>query len=683
MLSLQSNLTEMKGVGPTLAKRLAKLGLIAVNDLVNHFPSRYEDFSHLVSINKLKVGERVTIKGKVQLINTRRSWKRRLTITEALIKDSTGSVKAVWFNQPYLTNTIKPGTEVMLAGILAAGSYGLQLEHPVIEPVARGGIHTGRLVPICPSTSQLTQRLIRNLIARVLPQVQLIKEYLPTEILKKFNLPKLNRAVYDLHFPSSIEELTIARRRVTFDELLTIHLKSLLARQTLENNQATPIPFAESTKTLVKSLPWLLTNDQKIAAWEIIKDLGKQRPMYRLLQGDVGSGKTVVAGLACFNCIKTNLQAAILAPTEILAQQHWHTITNLLKPHKITCALLTRGQSATSDTASTTASRVKQRLKSGEIDLVIGTHALLQSDVDFKKLGLVVIDEQHRFGVEQRQAIIANRQSAPHLLSMTATPIPRSLALTLYGDLDISFIKTMPLGRQPITTKLIKPGERASAYNLIRQEINKGNRVFIICPLIEESDTLGVKAVTTEQARLQQEIFPGIKIGLLHGKLKGQEKTKVMADFKNGRSPILVSTSIVEVGVDVPEATIMVIEGAERFGLAQLHQFRGRVGRSERPSYCLLMTDSTTPRGLERLQAMTKFQSGFDLAEFDLNHRGPGDLLGEVQSGWLKLRFAELANTELLKTVREAGKLLMAMDNTLKHWPTLQAKVSQESFHPE
>jgi len=392
---------------------------------------------------------------------------------------------------------------------------------------------------------------------------------------------------------------------------------------------------------------------------------------------------TVVAGLACFNCIKTNLQAAILAPTEILAQQHWHTITNLLKPHKITCALLTRGQSATSDTASTTASRVKQRLKSGEIDLVIGTHALLQSDVDFKKLGLVVIDEQHRFGVEQRQAIIANRQSAPHLLSMTATPIPRSLALTLYGDLDISFIKTMPLGRQPITTKLIKPGERASAYNLIRQEINKGNRVFIICPLIEESDTLGVKAVTTEQARLQQEIFPGIKIGLLHGKLKGQEKTKVMADFKNGRSPILVSTSIVEVGVDVPEATTMVIEGAERFGLAQLHQFRGRVGRSERPSYCLLMTDSTTPRGLERLQAMTKFQSGFDLAEFDLDHRGPGDLLGEVQSGWLKLRFAELANTELLKTVREAGKLLMAMDNTLKHWPTLQAKVSQESFHPE
>ena len=278
---------------------------------------------------------------------------------------------------------------------------------------------------------------------------------------------------------------------------------------------------------------------------------------------------------------------------------------------------------------------------------------------------------------------VPKSDKVPHLLSMTATPIPRTLALSLYGDLDISFIKTMPLGRQPITTKLIKPGERASAYNLIRQEINKGNRVFIICPLIEESDTLGVKAVTTEQARLQQEIFPGIKIGLLHGKLKGQEKTKVMADFKNGRSPILVSTSIVEVGVDVPEATIMVIEGAERFGLAQLHQFRGRVGRSERPSYCLLMTDSTTPRGLERLQAMTKFQSGFDLAEFDLDHRGPGDLLGEVQSGWLKLRFAELANTELLKTVREAGKLLMAMDNTLKHWPTLQAKVSQESFHPE
>lgn len=683
MLSLESKLTEIKGVGPTLNKQLGNLGLATVYDLLSHFPNRYEDFSTFVNINKLKVGERVTLRGKIQLINTRRSWKRRLTITEALIKDNTGSIKAVWFNQPYLANTIKPGSEVMLAGVLSAGNYGLQLEHPIIETATRSGIHTGRLVPIYPTNSQLTQKLIRNLIAQALPLTQAISDWLPTEITKKFNLPKLGIAIHNLHYPGSVQELKLARQRVTFDELFIIHLKNILARKNLEKYKSQIIPFANSTKELVSSLPWLLTNDQRQAAWEIIKDLGKSRPMYRLLQGDVGSGKTVVAGLACFNAVQAGLQTALLAPTEILAEQHWQTLTKILAPWSTTIGLLTSTHHQTNNQKNTSARELKEKIASGSVNLIIGTHALLQADIKFNNLALVVIDEQHRFGVEQRKALINNKSLAPHLLSMTATPIPRSLALTLYGDLDISIIKNLPAGRQPITTKIIDPAGRQAAYNFIKQEIDKGNRAFIICPLIEESDHLGVKAATTEYDRLQKEIFPGIKIGLLHGKLKSVEKNKVMVNFKNGQTPILVSTSVVEVGVDVPEATVIVIEGAERFGLAQLHQFRGRVGRSELPSYCLLMTDTATPRGLERLQAMTKFSNGFDLAEFDLNSRGPGDLLGQAQSGFLKLKFAELANAELLKMVREAAKLLISLDISLKRWPQILAKARQDSFHPE
>lgn len=684
MLLLTSNLTELKGVGPTVANRLTNLGLSTVNDLLWHFPSRYEDFSHLVNIANLKLGERITVKGKVQLINTRRSWKRRLTITEALIKDNTGSIKAIWFNTPYLATSIKPGAEVMLAGTLTAGNYGLQMEHPTIEAVATSGIHTGRLVPIYPSSSLLSQRLLRNLISHCSPSINLIKDYLPIEIISKFKLLPLAKAVYCLHFPATLAELTAARRRVTFDELFLIHLKSLLARKSIKQTKAESIPFQESTKQLVAALPWTLTADQRQATWEIIKDLGKPSPMYRLLQGDVGSGKTIVAGIASFNCVRSNLQTAILAPTEILAQQHFNTLSKLLAPWSITSALLTRGHHRISSSKENiSASLVKEKIKSGSIDLVIGTQTLLQSSVEFKKLGLVIVDEQHRFGVMERQALIGNRTPAPHLLSMTATPIPRSLALTLYGDLDISVIKSLPPGRLPITTKLILPNEREQAYKLMQQEVAKGNRVFIVCPLIEESDNLGVRAATTEHTRLQKNIFPSIKLGLLHGKLSSKEKTQVMNEFKTGQAPILISTSVIEVGIDVPEATIMAVEGAERFGLAQLHQFRGRIGRSERPSVCLLMTDSNKPNSLERLKALTKYSDGFSLAEFDLSHRGPGDLIGQTQSGFLKLRFAELADFALLKTIRDAATLIFNIDPELRRWPELINKAGTIDFHPE
>ncbi|MEK7496926.1 MAG: ATP-dependent DNA helicase RecG [Patescibacteria group bacterium] len=447
--------------------------------------------------------------------------------------------------------------------------------------------------------------------------------------------------------------------------------------------KAPTIPFSPATKKIVSELPWSLTSDQKKSAWEIIQDLGKPQPMHRLLQGEVGSGKTIVAGLAAFNAIQAGYQVVILAPTEILAVQHFHTLTNLFANWPIKCALLTRGHKTTNFETKSTKLKILNQLKNGEIKIIIGTHALLSDKIHFNKLGLVVIDEQHRFGVEQRQWLTKDINFTPHLLSLSATPIPRSLALTIFGDLNISIIKQMPTGRQPISTLIVPPQKRTGAYNFIRQEIKLGHRAFIICPLVEESDVLGVRAVTSEYEKLSREIFPDIKIGLLHGRLKAKDKTEIMAEFKNGTKPILISTSVVEVGVDIPEATIMMIEGAERFGIAQLHQFRGRVGRSTLKSYCLLFTDTQSEQSLKRLQALTKYQNGFDLAEFDLKKRGPGDFLGEVQSGWGKLKFAELIDLKLLDSVRAATTMTLALDATLTNFPELKNKLAELNFHPE
>jgi ATP-dependent DNA helicase RecG len=684
MLSLSSQLNQVSGIGPTLARRLSRLNLHTIQDLGEHLPARYEDFSSLTTLSKVKVGEQVTLCGKIQIIKTRRTWRRRLTITEALISDGHDSVKAVWFNQPYLAQTLKPGDEIMLAGKLSSSSYGLQIEHPVYETAERAGIHTGRLVPIYPLNSELTQRALRNLLFKIRPLLKDLPEWLPDDIRQAAKLPSLAMAIDKLHWPTTWADVTAGRRRIIFNELFLTHLQARLARQKLNQSPAPVIPFSPQTKELVSQLPWTLTQDQKISAWEIIKDLGKSEPMFRLLQGDVGSGKTIVAGLAALNAALAGWQTALIAPTEILAQQHFISLSKLFKTWPITVGLLTRGQHQLSSGAATlTASKIKQQTANGNIQLLVGTHAVLQKTVTFHKLGLVIVDEQHRFGVEQRQNLLINHQITPHLLSLSATPIPRSLALTIYGDLDISLLKTLPAGRQPITTTIVPPNERSQAYQLIRQEINKGHRAFIICPLIDESDILGVRAATQEHERLAKEIFPDFKIGLLHGKLSSQTKAEVMQKFKQGATPILVSTSVVEVGVDVPEATVMTIEGADRFGLAQLHQFRGRVGRSERRSWCLLLTDNTNPQALKRLQALVKYPNGFDLAEFDLKSRGPGDLLGQTQSGFLKLRWAELANQTLLTSVRQQAKYLLDLDPTLKLWPKLKTKLGQLSFHPE
>ncbi len=685
MLSLTSPTTALPGVGPVLNKSLAKLHIHTVRDLLFHLPFRYEDFSNVVPLAELRVNEQVTVRGKLQLIKTRRAFRRRLNITEALVSDGTATVKAVWFNLPYLAKSLTPGTEVVLGGTLRVTNYGLQLEHPTIELAEKSGIHTGRLVPLYPLTSNVTHRQLRTLIHRALPLVAQVVDKLPPEVRTLAKLLALPEAIRQLHFPSSPQKLKVARERVVFDELFYLNLHATLARQALRKQRAPTIPFAQETKNLVASLPWLLTPDQKIAAWEIIQDLGKSEPMYRLLQGDVGSGKTVVAGIACFNASRAGYQSVLLAPTEILAEQHFHTLTALFKNWPITLALLTRGHHETvGGPAVATTSAIKRALAAGTISITVGTHAVLQRSVTFKNLGLVVVDEQHRFGVEQRHGLLSGSGTTPHFLSLTATPIPRSLALTVYGGLDLSVLQSLPKGRKPISTTIVPPPDRTRAYELMRREVKNGNRVFIICPLIEESDVLGVRAATAEYERLARDVFPRESLGLLHGKLPARAKTEVMNKFKSGKKPILISTSVVEVGVDVPEATVIAIESAERFGLAQLHHFRGRVGRSNRPSTCLLFTAaSQNERSRARLEALVCFQSGFDVAEFDLKSRGPGDLLGQLQSGWGNLRFASLADTALLASVRRGVDRTLALDPSLKRWPELRALVEQKPAHPE
>lgn len=560
MLSLESPLTTISGIGPSFAKKLGNLDLFTVRDILFHFPSRYEDFSKLIPIKSLKIGEQVTIKGKIQLIKSRRAFHKRLNITEALVADATGTIKAIWFNQPYLAQTLKQGSEILLAGKLTSSNYGLQIEHPVWEMIERGGIHTNRLVPFYPLSGNITHRFIRNAITRILPLANKLSDWLPAEVRIKCHLPPLAKTIYNLHSPNNLAELELARRRIVFDELYLANLRSKLASINLKSNAAPIIPFSPTTKQFVESLPWQLTTDQKLTAWKIIQDLGKSQPMFRLLQGDVGSGKTIVAGLAALNAVMAGWQTAFLAPTEILAKQHWETLSQLFINWPITIGLLTRGHHLVSNDSSATSTTIKKLISNNKINILIGTHAILEKSVKFNKLGLVVVDEQHRFGVEQRNQLINKKSISPHFLSLSATPIPRSLALTIYGDLDISIIHSLPTGRKPITTTIVPPTGRERAYALMRHEVTAGNRIFVVCPLIDESDTLGVKAATNERERLAREVFPDIKIGLLHGKLSSKEKNYAMENFRNGATPILVSTSVVEVGVDVPQATIMAMK---------------------------------------------------------------------------------------------------------------------------
>jgi ATP-dependent DNA helicase RecG len=689
MLSVDTPIENIAGIGPAYHKKLNRLKIRTVGDLIFHLPHRYEDFSNFIPISKVKINEICTVSGKILAIETTKTWKRRIYITEALVEDDTGAIKAVWFNQPYLANTIKKGHDVFLSGKVSSDKNGIYLSSPSYEKgfsVAELK-HTGRLVPVYPETEGLSSKWLRYILKPILTNIE-IQETLPIEIIKENSFMPIKQALWQAHFPESLEMAEQARKRFSFEELFFIELFVLMERNKLSREKAQPITLnVESVKELVDSLNFKLTDAQRKSAWQILKDLEQSRPMNRLLEGDVGSGKTIVAAIAALNTAKAGLQTAFMAPTEILAKQHFQSVSDTLQNFRLNIGLLTgkqdtfRSKKLKNQTIEISRKKLLEKTLAGDIDILIGTHALIQDKVKFGNLGLVVLDEQHRFGVEQRAKLCRNHKLIPHLLSMTATPIPRTLAMTIYGDLDLSLIDELPKGRKKIITKAINPKQRKETYEFINQEVKKGRQVFVICPRIEkkendESSWSEVKAVKEEYKKLSEDVFPDLKIGMMHGKLPVKEKEMIMRDFKNKKTDILVSTSVVEVGIDVPNATVMIIEGAERFGLAQLHQFRGRVGRGEDQSYCFLFTDSPTGKTKQRLNALIKSEDGFALAEKDLEIRGPGDFKGTKQWGIPDLMMDSLKDIKLVEKTRQSALELLRKDPYLKKHPVLQERLS-------
>lgn len=682
---LNTPIQNISRFSPGAVKKLEKLKIKTVRDLLYHFPSRYDDFSNFTPISEIKPGFQSSARGTILNAKNIRIFRRNMVLTEVIIEDDAGAIKSVWFNQPYLINQFKPGRLINLSGKVVASKGRLCFSNPAYEIVGYGEqknkkepLHTGRLVPVYPETSGLTSRWLRFAVKPVLKFANQLPDILPNEIRKNYRLPNLIHALSQIHFPEKIENAQLARKRFAFEELFILQLLMGQERLKLRQKTAPIIKFDETAvKKFVESLPYKLTDDQKKVSWQIIKDIERPKPMNRLLEGDVGSGKTIVAAIAAYLAALNGHQAVFMAPTEILSRQHFEKISSLLKNLKIPIGLLTSSE-ARIDGQKIGKKDFLKEVENGSVKILIGTHSLIQKNVVFKNLALIIIDEQHRFGVNQRAALLKNSKFLiPHLLSMSATPIPRTLGLTVWGDLDLSLIKEMPKGRKNIITKTVPPQKRDWAYEFIKNEIKKGRQAFVVCPLIEESEKLQVKAAKKECERLKTEIFPHLKIGLLHGRMKAKEKEKIMSEFLNRDLDILVTTSVVEVGIDVPNATVMMIEGADRFGLASLYQFRGRVGRSEYQSYCLLLTDSTLVSVNERLRAIESAQSGFDLAERDLEMRGPGDFAGVRQSGLPDLAMASLTDLKLIEETKEAAKMITAADPYLKKYPILLSRVSE------
>lgn len=674
MSSLEAKIDNYCTVGRIDVKKVHKLGIETIKDLLMYLPFRYEDLSNNIPIDDLEVGQTATVRGRVDLISTRRSKRRRMYVTEALISDDSGSIKVVWFNQPFMSKVLQVGDFVFLSGKVDNDYVNFQFTNPAYEKVSRNRkrgttIHTGRIVPVYPLTTGISQRQIRLLMEKALPYSMLFDDWIPTDIKRRYHLIDLDKAVKSIHFPDSEEDLQSARYRLQFDELLLIQLYSQKIRQEMKRRESISFDFYEKeTRAFVQSLGYTLTNAQKKSAWEIITDITEgEGPMNRLLEGDVGSGKTIVAALVSLNVILNKSQAILMAPTEILAKQHYETMCALFSGHDMNIGLLTRTQqqwyeASLNENIDSNKKELLEKIEKGDLDLIIGTHSLLAKEVSFDSLGLIIVDEQHRFGVKQRQQISQRNKSFniwPHFLSMTATPIPRTMALALYGDLDISIIDEMPPGRKPVITRVIDNHNRAASYDFIKEHIKQGRQCFIICPLINESDTLGVKSVKEEYERLSGGIFSGYRLGMLHGKLKKDEKDEVMSSFVKNETHILIATSVVEVGVNVPNATIMIIEGADRFGLAQLHQFRGRVGRADHQSYCFVFTETDNNQTLNRLEKFAQSTNGFELAEYDLQMRGAGEVFGTKQSGMVDLKIANLSDAELIKKTRDAAREIL------------------------
>lgn len=861
MLSLDLALEEVKGIGPRFLYKLGRLKIKTVGDLLRHFPNRYENWNKITPINQTKVNEQVVVRGAIQDIGYKRAWRRKMAIIEAVISDDSGSIRAVWFNQPYLRNVLQKGREAFFSGKALAGKKDIYLSNPAYELINGEDNQKDKnpgLLPIYPETKGLTSKGIRLMIKKVLAYSRSLEEFIPKEFLSSEGLPKINLAFSHIHQPSSLKQAELARRRFEFEGLFLLQLNNLLFKLRLLKEKAPVIPTdIEFIKEILSRLPFELTRPQKKSLWEILKDLNRPYPMNRLLQGDVGSGKTIVAAIAALAAVKNGCQSAFMAPTEVLANQHYQTLKKFFSYLDYPIGLLTSKSSLVFYGAGLEAEQKKAKLledvKTGKIKIIVGTHALIaqkkkseKPTIVFDKLGFVVVDEQHRFGVEQRAELTTRSQTTnasesannkivekelsyklggiffriqeeigrfcrekqyadllekklkeekiifkrerpietagrksnfadfiienkilvdlkakpfveksdfyqmkryleaanlelglivnfrdkylkskrvlgkkqfadsgnfvalnrclPHFLSMSATPIPRTLAITFFGDLDLSIIDELPLGRKPIITKIIAPANRDKAYAFIRGQVRKGRQIFVICPRIEPTEnnveTYGdenliidrrqtaweeVKAVKAEYERLTRDIFPDLKVVMLHGKIKAKEKNQIMADFKARKYDILVSTSVIEVGVDVPNATIMLIEDADKFGLAQLYQFRGRVGRGEHQSFCFLFTKSSAKTTYERLKALLEAKNGFELAEKDLMIRGPGEFLGTEQAGLPDAVMKALKKADLVRKSREMAKLILEKDPTLDSYPALSEKlmVFQKEVHLE
>jgi len=713
MVKLETELSKISGIGSKFLDRLKKLEIKTVKDLLWHFPFRYEDFSKIVKIADLEINQAVTIQAVVKKILMRQSWRRRILIVEAVLADETGLVKSIWFNQPYVARILRVGTRANFAGKITLANDEICLSNPTYELPRRGfeTRHTARLIPVYPETKSLTSKGLRFLVKPILAGLEKIPEFIPEKILKNTDLPEINLALKNIHFPKNLEQVEQARKRFAFENLFLLQLHNLKIRLKLSREKASPLKIGEGElREILDGLPFRLTDSQTRSVKEILSDLGKEKPMNRLLQGDVGSGKTVVAAIAALAAVKNNKQAAFMAPTEVLSRQHYKTLTKLFKNSEVGIGLLT-GSEARSFYGENLETKCGKKdllasLENGKIKIIIGTHSLIASgtqktSVIFNDLALAIVDEQHRFGVEQRAMLLKrekqkNAETSIHFLSMSATPIPRTLSLTIFGDLDLSLIDELPQGRRPIITKIVAPESQPKAYQFIRDQIKKGRQAFFIYPRIDPANNEDgqingknkwneAKAVKEEYEKLSKQIFPDLKVAMLHSKIKSQEKEKTMSDFSEKKTDILVTTSVIEVGVDIPNATIMVIEGVERFGLAQLYQFRGRVGRGEHQSFCLLFSDAPTQQAQQRLEALLAAKNGFELAEKDLTIRGPGQFLGDKQTGLPDLAMRSLNNLELIKLARHAADMVAKDDPNLLNYPNLHKKLSsfQKEVHLE
>ena len=669
-MDLQSPVTALAGIGPTRANQLRGLGIETVYDLLSYFPRDYEDRTHMLPICQLEPDQKACFQAVIIRGPTTSQIRKGLSLTKLTVQDETGRLNLVYFNTPYLSSQLHYGEEYVFYGAVSGDYAGYQMQNPVCEPVDAPGVRTRRIMPVYPLTAGISNQLLIKCIHQALDTcLDDLPELLPQSVRARYGLCTAREAYAAVHNPADWNSLKQARKRLIFEEfyLFSAGLHMLRSRRT----QVHTAPYQALDLTdFYAALPFQLTGAQRRAIGEIAADLGRGVPMSRLLQGDVGSGKTMVAAAACYLAIRNGRQAAFMAPTEILAEQHAQSLTRLFAPFGITCALLTGSLPAARKR------QVKEGLLSGEIQLVIGTHALLTGDVAFQNLDLVIADEQHRFGVAQRAALSAKGQS-PHLLVMSATPIPRTLSLILYGDLDVSILDELPPGRQTIDTFLVGESMRARINAFIRRHAEHGNQVYVVCPAVEENDLDSLKSAEIWSETLQKTVFPDLRVGLLHGKLKGAEKEQIMGQFARHELDILVATTVIEVGVDVPNATLIVIENADRFGLSQLHQLRGRVGRGTEKSYCVLFTTAKNPETLARLKAFCKSNDGFKIAEEDLKLRGPGDFFGSRQHGLPQFKSASLTtNLDVLKEAKEAAEATLS-DPAYEQDPTFPAMQSR------